>query len=146
MNQNTLTFQEAIKRLSPVYAEGNPQQVIWGILLYTIFFLTLICLFRQRIPMMSVTIMLVLVLLFCVIDKVGVGWPTANVLPGTGKEALWTMAMRIGMFVLPLIAVGTSRSEKSRIWGILAALAGGIYTLVRGMIDMQIFVGGPRLF
>lgn len=141
-----LTFQEAIRRLSPVYAEGAPNQVLWGIMLYLIFFFCLICLFRQKIPMMSVTIPLVLVMLFCLIEKVGVGWPRANVLPATGKESLPTLLIRIAMFALPLVAVGTSKSEKSRIWGVLAGLTGGLYLLIRGIIEMQILVGGPRLF
>jgi peptidoglycan/LPS O-acetylase OafA/YrhL len=118
--------------------------LIYSITLYIIFFLTLICLFRQKIPSQTVTLMLTAVLLFCIIDKVGVGWPSRNVLPATGDDAIWTLFMRIGLFALPIIAAGTSRNEKSRIWGILAGLTGGLYMLVRGILEMGLLVSGPR--
>ncbi len=138
-----MNASEILQRLNPI----NPvaSMTVYGIWLYLIILLALIMLFVQKIPMQSVTLLLVATILFALVDKVGVGHGGNDIFPTTGPGSFPVFFMRVALFVFPLIATGISKTAKSRPWGFICALVAGLYFLVRGIAEMQLLVGGPAI-
>ncbi|PJF31372.1 MAG: hypothetical protein CUN51_03310 [Candidatus Thermofonsia Clade 1 bacterium] len=129
-----LTLERFLQNLNPI--SNDPFNLIWGISLYLVFFLCLIMLFRQRRPQIPVQLFLVGAMMLAIVDKVATG----NV-PGAlfRNNELITLFLRVGVFSLPLLAVAVTKTEKSRIWGILAVGIGIVYVLLRGVLEMGWF-------
>jgi len=139
-----ISFQDILQRLGPNPPGGDQAALVWSLFLYGMFFLTLICFFNQRIPVMVTTLMLAGAMLCMIIDKVGVGNGPNYVLPSNNRadqRLIFTLFMRIAMFGLPVVAASQSKTEKSRKWGYMAAGLGFVYFIVRGFVDFQFMAG-----
>jgi hypothetical protein len=130
------SFATILERLNPLAGGGDPMNIIWKISLYLIFFFSLIFLFRQKIPNQNVMILAVAAMLLAMVDMVGVSKQEPRLFPATGCNTLPVMFIRAGMFASPILAMSISKSPKSRIWGILAAVTGFIYFMMRGVLEM----------
>ena len=112
---------------------GSGQVLLWSIFLYVIFFFALITLFTMPDKNMVPTLLIAAVLLFAIVGKLSVSAPNV---PGSrpimNSTDFGMFAINIGMFVLPLIAVGMTRARKNRSIGpaIITALAGGLYFFI----------------
>jgi hypothetical protein len=140
-----IDIQMILQRLSPIAQGDNMQLTLWGIFLYAIFFLTLLFMARQKTTKQSVTIMAVAIMLFALIDKVGVGYATGNVFPASGCGSFPVLFMRAGLFILPLLAFSIDRESKARGALIMVAIIAFVYFWLRGMVEMQLLVGGAGL-
>ncbi|MBO9309115.1 MAG: hypothetical protein J7551_04965, partial [Chloroflexi bacterium] len=89
----SLTPERFLQNLNPF--SNDPFNLIWGISLYSVFFLCLIMLFQQRKPQMAVQLFLVGAMLLAIVDKVATG----N-LPGAlfRNNELITLFLRVGVF------------------------------------------------
>ncbi|HRE47541.1 MAG TPA: hypothetical protein PLD47_07435 [Aggregatilineales bacterium] len=143
MGGGTITAQQFLQRLLPWSGEGI--MILWGIMLWGIFIFALICMFRQAIPNTNVLLFLTAVVFFAFIDRVGVGWKppfgTWNMFSSNPCRGLPLFFMRIAMFVFPLLAIAISKSEKSRVWGLIGGGWGAIYFFVRGLAEMGFLSG-----
>jgi hypothetical protein len=140
-----IDIQMILQRLSPIAQGGNMQLTVWGIFLYVIFFLTLFFTARQKTPKQSVTIMCVAVMLIALIEKVGVGYATANLLPASGCGSFPVLFLRAALFILPMLAISIDRESKARGALIMVAIVAFVYFWLRGMVEMQLLVGGAGL-
>ena len=110
-------MDDILKLLWP--SNVNP---LWNILVYIVFFLSLVTLLLVPDKNMTSTILMAVVILACVIDLLQVFRP----------GSFGTLILHIGMFALPLIAVGMIRVRagkpvKAMVPGILSAIFGGLY-------------------
>lgn len=129
-----MNLQSFLSRLNPV--QPDPLQTIYGFILYTILLLSLLFLFRQRVPNQAIQLMMAAQLVLIIIDKVGVGtFPGAILKP----RDIPTFFLRVAIFVIPLICSGMTRSPKSRPLGLMASGLAGVYLLVRGFTDFGFF-------
>lgn len=135
---------QILQRLNPI-SQSDIMMTIYGIMLYAVFILAILFLARQKTPNQFITFIMVAVMLFALIDKIGVGYATNNLFPARGCEAFPLLFMRVAMFVLPLIAVGVSQWPKSRPLGLMCGGVGFLYFWLRGITDMQLLVGGAML-
>ena len=53
--------------------------------------------------------------------------------------------MRAGLFILPMLAISIDRESKARGALILVAVTAFVYFWLRGMLEMQLLVGGAGL-
>jgi hypothetical protein len=120
-------MSDILKLLWP--ADVNP---LWNILLYIIFFLALITLFLVPDKNMTSTLIMGVVILACIIDLLQVFTP----------KSFGTLILHIGMFALPLIAVGMVRvragkTVKAMPPGILTAIFGGLYFFMFWLLEQR---------
>jgi hypothetical protein len=130
-----INFKDIVALLGP----GTGQNIIWSIMLYIIFFLALITLFRTPDKNMIPTLLIGTVLLFTIVAKLSIS--SGNV-PGSKpiipKTAFGMYAINVAIAVLPLIAVGMTRttSRVSRRSNPAAATA-----IITSLIGMVYFFG-----
>ena len=122
---NSINFQDIVALLSP----GTGQAIIWSILLYIIFFFGLITMFAMPDKNMIPTLLIASVLLFAIVAKLSVAALDLHKQTIIGKTDFGMFVINVGMFVLPLVAVGMARARKSKATApaIITALTGGTY-------------------
>jgi hypothetical protein len=114
--------------------------VVWGIWIYLIMALVFITLMlqdetKQKEVHLQITILLSIVLLACLIDKVGVGTGRRNY--PIDRKQIEAFFLRVPMFVFPIVIAGMTRTGKSRGWGIVAGILGGIYLFARWLSEQS---------
>jgi hypothetical protein len=138
-----LNPQDVLIRLNPFAVPGT--MVIWSIWLYFIMLLAIVAMARQKIPVLTVTLLLVGTLMIALIDKVGVGFPANNIFPKKGCGAAPLLILRIAMFIMPTLTVGLSKTEKARPLSIICAFLAFVYFWARGLAEMELLIGGSSL-
>jgi type IV secretory pathway VirB2 component (pilin) len=107
----------------------------WDILfIYPIFFFALVTLFMQGDKEMLTTIIMAVVLLLTVLSKLAplgifdqIAGPRGDVLIWDYPKGLIVFIIHCGIFALPIIVAGMTRSKKSRGPAIITGVLGGIY-------------------
>jgi hypothetical protein len=101
-----LNFQDVLKLLAP----GTGQNLIWSIMLYILFFLALLTLFKVPDKNMVPTLIMGTVLLFIIVAKLSI---SANAVRGgrpiINNKDFGMYIINIAIGVLPLIAIGMTR-------------------------------------
>lgn len=122
---NSINFQDIVALLSP----GTGQAIIWSIFLYVIFFFALITLFTMPDKNMVPTLLIATVLLFAIVGKLSVAAIDQHKPVIIAKNDFGMFVINVGMFVFPLIAVGMTRSRKSKatVPAIITSLTAGTY-------------------
>lgn len=120
-----LTLKEVLARLSPL----EPNFLI-GFSLYFIFILLIITMMLQRKSNLNITLLLSAAIMCGLIDKVATG---AVINPRT----FGVYALRIAMFIAPMIVAGMTRSPKSRLPAIIASLSAGAYMFLRWFFEQS---------
>lgn len=135
-----MSFEDMLERLNPFGLSRF--EMIWAMLTWLVMIGSLLMLFTQRRPNMVIQILLVVAILVSITDRVGtIG---QNILLANftlDTEVVIIGLMRIAMFVLPLVAVGLTKSPKSRIWGLMASFGGLMYFILSGLLVLGFF--GP---
>lgn len=126
-----LNFKDIVTLLGP----GTGQNIIWSIMLYILFFLALLTLFKVPEKNMIPTLLMGTVLLFIIIAKLSI---SANSVRG-GKPIIHNKdfgmyIINIGIGVLPLIAVGMTRTTSRVARRANPAAAPAIFTAVIGIV------------
>ena len=109
----SINIQDIIDQLGPNSGLG----LGWNILIYLIFFFSLIAMFLQSDKTILPTLILAAGLLICLIAKLVIFDPLE----------FGTFVINAGMFLAPTMVVGMTKAPKSRPFLILAALFGAIY-------------------
>jgi hypothetical protein len=126
-----IDFREILSLLGP----GTGQTLVWSIILYVLFFLALITLFRTPDKNMIPTLLMGTVLLFIIVAKLSI---TANAVRGVkpiiGNKDFGMYAINIAIGVFPLIAVGMTRVTSRVDRRSNPAAATAILTSVIGLI------------
>ncbi|RMG90204.1 MAG: hypothetical protein D6712_00275 [Chloroflexi bacterium] len=128
-------MQDLLSNIGQVFNIYSP----WDVFIYVIFFLSLITLMLIPDKNMQPTLLMSVVLLFCIIDKVrpaaGRPWSTGEfIMPGFDDLGFGTLLIHIGMAIFPIVA-GTlirARSEKQKRgtpMGILTGMIAGVYAI-----------------
>ncbi len=125
---NGLTFQDILSFLLP-----TSTYLIFDIVLYVIFFLSLLTMTLLPDKNMVPTLLAAGVMLFAIIGKLSLAALQYGERPIMRKADFGMYVINVGMLVFPLIAVGLTRKTrsnqqvKSTPFAILAGLAGGVY-------------------
>ncbi|MBZ0297764.1 MAG: hypothetical protein K8L99_34735 [Anaerolineae bacterium] len=109
----SIDVREILELLGP--NRGLP--LFFNILIYVVFFFTLIGLFLQSDKAVLPTMVLSGGLLLCILAKLII----------FDEREFGTFVINAGMFLAPTLVVGMTRAEKSRGPLILAALVGAVY-------------------
>ncbi len=109
---------------------GTGQTLIWSIFLYVIFFFALITLLLMPNKNMVPTLLIATVLLFAIVAKLSVS--SGNIRgsqPIIRSKDFGMLVINAGMFLFPLIAIGTTRARKNRTVfpAVMTSLAAGVY-------------------
>ena len=120
-------MDDILKLLWP--SNVNP---LWNILIYMVFFLSLITLLLVPDKNMTSTLIMGVVILASIIDLLQVFRP----------KSFGTLILHIGMFALPLIAVGMIRVRagkhvKAMAPGVVTAIFGGLYFFAFWLIEQR---------
>jgi hypothetical protein len=108
-----IDLQEILFRLGPNSGYG----LIWNILIYIVAFFTLVTLLLQGDKALITTIISAIALLCCLLAK----------LAFFDELEFGTLITHAGMFLLPALVAGMTRSGKSRAPAVLASVMGGVY-------------------
>lgn len=130
-----INFQQIIDLLLP-----TSQTLIFDIMLYIIFFLSLIALFLMPDKNMVPTLLIAAVLLFAIVAKLSLGAIYGPGDPIFQRTDFGMLVINAGMLTFPLIAVGLTRSRKgakSTPPAVLAALVGGVYFVLFWLIHQR---------
>lgn len=126
-----INFRDILALLGP----GTGQNIIWSIILYILFFLALITLFKTPDKNMVPTLLMGTVLLFIIVAKLSI---SANAVRGgrpiIGNKDFGMYAINIAIGVLPLIAVGMTRTTSRVSRRSNPAAAPAILTAVIGIV------------
>jgi hypothetical protein len=123
-----IDFKEIVRLLGP----GEGQVVIWSIILYILFFLAVITLFRVPEKNMIPTLLMGTVLLFIIVAKLSITAPSRDAI--IKKTEFGMYIINIGIGVLPLIAVGMTRTTSRVSRRANPAAATAILTSVIGIV------------
>lgn len=110
---DSINIQDIIFRLGPNSGLG----LVWNIMIYLIFFLTLIGMFLQSDKTILPTLLLAGGLLLGILAKLEV----------FTRTEFGVFIVNAGMFLAPLLVVGMTKAPKSRPPLIFAAIIGAIY-------------------
>lgn len=124
-----MDFSQVLQRLNP-FADPSP---IWGIFLYIIAILAIVTLVLQKNPSTTLSILLSIVIMSALIDKVATG-----MIPEFSPQGFTIFVLRTGMFAIPLLVAGMTRTGKSRMPAIICGLLGGTYLFLRWFFDMRV--------
>lgn len=126
-----INFRDILALLGP----GTGQNIIWSVFLYILFFLALITLFKTPDKNMVPTLLMGTVLLFIIVAKLSI---SANSVRGgrpiIGNKDFGMYAINIAIGVLPLIAVGMTRTTSRVNRRSNPAAAPAILTAVIGIV------------
>ena len=109
---------------------------IWGWFLYAIIVLSVVVLLMQKRGDLQITIFMSIPILAALIDKVAVT-PAGSAQGPLDRTLFVTFAMRIAMFVFPLITAGMTKWEKSRLPAILCGTTALIYMFMRWFFEQR---------
>lgn len=110
---NGVTPQTILAQLGP----GSPPGLIWNIMLYIIFFLSVIAMFMQSDKQNTPTVMLGAVGAMAVIAKLSIFDP----------KSFGSLIINAGMFVIPFIVVGISKAKKATPLCIFCGIVAGLF-------------------
>ena len=110
---DNISIPEIIQLLGPNGGYGLP----WTILIYLIFFFTLITMLLQGDKALTTVLISAAALLMGLIDKLALFAP---------KE-FGAMVLHAGMFIFPALVAGMTRDGKSRGPAIIASVIGAVY-------------------
>lgn len=110
---NGVTPEKILAQLGP----SSPPGIIWNILLYVIFFLSLIAMFMQSDKQNTPTVLLGAVGAMAVITKLSIFEP----------KAFGSLVLNVGMFVIPFIVIGISKAKKATPLLIFCGIVGGLF-------------------
>jgi hypothetical protein len=116
-----VTFQQILELLGP-----NRGFILWNILLYLIFFLSLLTVLTMPDKNLLPTLIMVGVVMLTVIAKLSI----SAVPPLLRKNEFGMFMINVGIFVLPLLTAGIVRARKKGrtvILCIVAGILGGMY-------------------
>ncbi len=117
--------------------------VIWGAILWVVIIMDVITLFMQKRGTLQITIFLAISIVCAFINELGINNPGLVATSGAGVISDMMRAkpynfanfmVGVLMFLLPLVVVGSTKTPGSRVPGLLAALAAGIYVFGRWVI------------
>jgi hypothetical protein len=101
-----------VRDILSLLGPGTGQNIIWSIMLYILFFLALLTLFKVPDKNMIPTLLMGTVLLFIIIAKLSI---SANAVRGgrpiINNKDFGMYLINIGIGVLPLIAIGMTRTS-----------------------------------
>jgi hypothetical protein len=118
----TLNPGEIFKRLHVQYPFDG---TIWGYMIYTVIFLSLVTMFLQKKSNTMITLYLAAGMMAGLIDKI----------EALNRREFGAFAVRIVMWVMPMITAGATKWGKSRGPAILAGIIGMIYMFIRWYIE-----------
>ncbi len=130
-----INFQQILDLLLP-----TSQTMIFDIMLYIIFFLSLIALFLMPDKNMVPTLLIAAVLLFAIVAKLSLGAIYGPGEPIFQRTDFGMLVINAGMLTFPLIAVGLTRARKgakSTPPAVLAALVAGVYFVLFWLIHQR---------
>ena len=130
-----INFQQIIDLLMP-----TSQTMLFDIMLYIIFFLTLIALFLVPNKNMVPTLLIAASMLFAIVAKLSLGAIYGPGDPIFQRTDFGMLVINAGMFTFPLVAVGltrTRKSAKSTPPAVLAALVAGAYFALFWLIHQR---------
>lgn len=126
-----VNLQDILALLGP----GSGINIIWSVFLYLIFFFALLALFFMPDKNMVPTLLIAAVLLFAVVAKLSLGAINEGQAPILRPKDFGMFVINVGMFALPLVAVGMTRvtgvrkrgSNRAAAPSIITGLLGGVY-------------------
>jgi len=120
---NQIKPQDIVNLLLP----GTGQIAVFSIFLYIIFFFALITLLVMPNKNMLPTLLVATVLLFAVVAKLSVSAPRGQAI--IANKDFGMFVINVGMFILPLIAIGMARARKNRapVPAIITSLVAAVY-------------------
>jgi hypothetical protein len=101
---------------------GSGIDVLFSIVLYIVFFLSLITMFMQSDKQLTATLIMAATLLLIILAKLTLA---ANA-PFTRRE-FGTYVIHAGIFIFPALVAGMTKVPKSRGPAVLAAILGAVY-------------------
>lgn len=110
---DNLNFQDIVDALGP----NSPPGIAWNILIYIVFFFTLITLLVQGDKALLTTIISAAALLLDVIAKLQIFPP----------DEFGAFVVNAGVFIFPGLVAGMAKTGRSRAPAILAALFGAVW-------------------
>jgi hypothetical protein len=123
-----IDFRAILNLLGP----GTGQTVIWSVILYVLFFLAMLTLFKVPEKNMIPTLLMGTVLLFIIVAKLSISAPPRDAI--IQKKDFGMCAINIAIGVFPLIAVGMTRTTSRVARRSNPAAAPAILTAVVGII------------
>ncbi len=126
------TFEEILSRLGP----RSGINLLWDILLYAIFFLSMITSALIPDKQLLSTLTIVTVMIMAVVAKVNIFAP----------DDFGTLVLNSGMFVLPMIVAGMVRSKhgppKAMAPAAFTGILGGVYFFLFWAVVQRTYGGG----
>jgi len=132
-----LTFGNIIDALNPT---KPPEATFAAVICYLIALLAFIALLMQKNAPLRDTIMLSSIIFMCLIDKITATSTLVNQVNISGfthGNPFGLFLIRTGMFAIPMIVAGSTKSEKSRPILIFAGLLGGVYLFARWFFEIR---------
>lgn len=124
-----------------ILAALNPGGNIWAWLCYIVIIMNLAALFLQKQGTMQLTIFIAISTMAALINILGQSGQLAGTGSGVMNDILQSESIRFGnwivsalMFVFPLVFAGMTKTGRSRLPALLAALAAGIFLFGRWVV------------
>jgi hypothetical protein len=132
-----LTAEDILNALGP----RSGDQLIWDILLYSIFISATVTMFLIPDKQLAATLCMFLVMFLALVSKVLVGNTSTSVIQPTDLPVL---GFNAGMFVIPLIVAGIVRARrgtpKALLPSILTGILGGGYFFLYWALEQRDYV------
>jgi hypothetical protein len=132
-----LTPAKILEALNPT---KPPEAMFAAIVCYLIALLAFIALLMQKNATTRDTILLSSIIFMCLIDKITATSTISNQTNFVGftkGNPFGLFLIRTGMFAIPMIVAGGTKTEKSRPVLILTGLLGGAYLFARWFIEIR---------
>jgi hypothetical protein len=132
-----ISLSQVIQALDP---RQPPEALFASIAVYAIMLLMIIAMMQQKDGSLRDTLMIAAVILFCLIDKITATSnlrDTVNLSGFTRGNPFGTFLIRVGMFALPIVEAGSTKSPKSRPFLIFAGLLGAAYLFARWWFEIK---------
>jgi hypothetical protein len=121
--QQSLELQDILQKLAP----RGGVELLYDLLLYIVFFLGIIVMFMQGDKELLPTMLMALVAGLAVIAKLEIFAP---------KE-FGSLVINAGMFALPLIVAGITKTKKSQAPAVITGVFGGIYFFLFWLVSQR---------